>query len=252
MKITRIVLALILAASISLHFPVVSFVKVSADAGTIFDLVIEDYYKYSGKYLIYFTEIDGSKGYRVYIDDGDTPVKTITTSGGYITADDLSEVADGTHLLKLVSVNDAGQEAEYATANFTKEGDAGTYTDIPQVYIYTPEEITKDYHSTPNVDVTLVDKDGGVYSDIIDSESNIKIRGNSTATADKKPWNIKFDSKKKVMGMNKGKKWCLLANIYDKSLMRNKLALEMGHKINMSYTPESRYVEVIFSLHLLR
>ena len=39
------------------------------------------------------------------------------------------------------------------------------------------------------------DKDGGSYKSLTDSGCTIKIRGNTTAGAPKKPWNIKLSSR---------------------------------------------------------
>ncbi len=243
MKYIKKGLVLILIITVALHFPAMSFVKVSADNQAFFDVTIQDYYKYSGKFLIYFDNVSNAASYDVYIDDSAVPAKTIHSSGDYISKYDMEELETGEHTMTLVAVKSDGTELARASGSFVTE-EAGTYDDIPQVYINTQGEVTKDYFPEANTTITVVDKEGGTYSDIIDTVSNIKIRGNSTASANKKPWNIKFDSKRNVLGMTKGKKWCLLANAYDKSLMRNKLALEMGHSINMPYTSESRYVEV--------
>ena len=62
-------------------------------------------------------------------------------------------------------------------------------------------------------------------SKILHEEMNmrIKLRGNSTFAADKKPFKIKFDSKQSLFGLDKAKDWVLLANYYDKSNIRNYL-----------------------------
>lgn len=87
-------------------------------------------------------------------------------------------------------------------------------------------------------------KKGGTYKDITDGECNIKVRGNTTAGATKKPWNIKLSGKKSVLGMDKGKKWCLLANSFDKSLMRNSLVYDLGLQNGVTYSSQSRFVDV--------
>lgn len=92
--------------------------------------------------------------------------------------------------------------------------------------------------------MSIVDKKGGTYKDITDGECNIKVRGNTTAGAAKKPWNIKLSGKKSVLGMDKGKKWCLLANSFDKSLMRNSLVYDLGLQNGVTYSSQSRFVDV--------
>lgn len=207
-------------------------------------LKIVDYYKYTGKYFIYFTEPAQSSGYHVYIDDGETPVKTITGSGSYISSQELEGLTEGEHTLSVANTDATGKESARISTEFNISVTEGAYNDIPQIYIYTTGNVTNEYHDTADVTVSIIDKEGGSYADIIDSGSNIKIRGNTTATAPKKPWNIKLSSKKSVLGMDKGKKWCLLANSFDKSLMRNYLAYNFGLENGVTYTSQSRYAEV--------
>jgi hypothetical protein len=51
----------------------------------------------------------------------------------------------------------------------------------------------------------------------------VKGRGNTTWNWDKKPYAIKLDKKSPVLGMAKHKRWVLLANKIDKTMMRNKV-----------------------------
>ncbi len=208
------------------------------------DFVVKDYYKYTGKIMIYFTEIEDSQGYNLYLDDDETPIKEISGSGEYISKEDLNDIPDGDHRLRIVRIDKNGVENEWEETTIRKQDYEYVFTEIPQVYIYTANEITDEYHEDSDVIISVIDKDGGACKDIIDNECNIKIRGNSTASADKKPWNIKFGSKTNVLNMGKGKKWCLLANAYDKSLMRNKLAYDFGRQTGLTYTSDSRYVDV--------
>lgn len=71
----------------------------------------------------------------------------------------------------------------------------------------------------------------------------IKGRGNSTWTKSKKPFNITLDSKEKLLGMNKGKKFSLLANYQEGTLMRNRLLYDMADEVGLNYSPDSRFVE---------
>jgi hypothetical protein len=72
----------------------------------------------------------------------------------------------------------------------------------------------------------------------------IKIRGNSTAKAPKKPYNIKFEKKKSFFGMEKAKKWVLLSNPFDPTLVRNKLMYDMASQLYFDYSPKSYFVDV--------
>ena len=75
----------------------------------------------------------------------------------------------------------------------------------------------------------------------------IRGRGNSTWTAPKKPYKVKLAKKTDLFGMSKNKSWCLLANYYDKSLMRNKLAFDLAADIGMPFTPQCVYVDLVMN-----
>lgn len=56
----------------------------------------------------------------------------------------------------------------------------------------------------------------------------IRGRGNSTWNFDKKPYKLKFESKTDLFGNGAAKTWTLIANYYDRSLIRNELAYKIG------------------------
>ena len=115
--------------------------------------------------------------------------------------------------------------------------------DVPKVLIYTngAEIIKEDYISC---NIVIVDEEGGSHKVIRDAESFVKIRGNSTSSAFKKPYNIKFSSKTDVLGMGKNKKWSLLANCFDKTLLRNQTAFDLAKKLGVPFTPDYKVVDV--------
>lgn len=82
---------------------------------------------------------------------------------------------------------------------------------------------------------------------VFEGEIEIKGRGNSTWDFPKKPYKIKLNEKAKFLGMNSSKKWVLLANYADKSLLRNEVGFELSKRLGMAYTPESILVDVILN-----
>lgn len=72
----------------------------------------------------------------------------------------------------------------------------------------------------------------------------IKGRGNSTWKLDKKPYNIKLDKKANLFGMGKSKKWSLIANYCDASIIRNSLVYYTAQQAGMPYTPLFTPVDV--------
>lgn len=77
---------------------------------------------------------------------------------------------------------------------------------------------------------------------------SIKGRGNSTWNYPKKPYVLKLDSKSKIFGMPKHKRWCLLANYLDRTMIRNAVAFEIARKCpGLEWTPRGEFVEVILN-----
>ena len=72
----------------------------------------------------------------------------------------------------------------------------------------------------------------------------IRGRGNSTWQMPKKPYKLKLDKKTALLGMAKSKHWALLANHSDKSMLRTRLAMAMGERLGMAWSPQSRFVRV--------
>ncbi len=72
----------------------------------------------------------------------------------------------------------------------------------------------------------------------------IKGRGNATWNSIKKPYNIKFDKKTSVLGMDKAKKWTLLANYGDKTLMHNATAFDFADAVGLEFTSQHKFVDL--------
>ena len=88
--------------------------------------------------------------------------------------------------------------------------------------------------------VTIDDDDNPLSNE----SGKIRGRGNTTWAYDKKPYNIKFDSKVDPFGMGASKKWCLLADYADVSLMRNYLVLNTADAIGCKFTPACHHVNL--------
>jgi len=125
----------------------------------------------------------------------------------------------------------------YATSS---EGDA---SDIARIYIDTADNSSIVKAEYRPCTITVYDPTGK-YSTITDPNGTVKVRGNSTSGGAKQPYNIKFDKKQNVFGFGKCKKWCLLANMYDKTQIRNTLAYNLANDIGMAYVQQSAFVEL--------
>ena len=117
-------------------------------------------------------------------------------------------------------------------------------TGLPRVYITTPGGVgitSKDVY-VEDGNIRIFDKNGELDLNIL---SDFKGRGNSTWMMPKKPYAIKLSSKAEVMGMPKHKRWVLLANWVDRTLLRNDVAFEIAKKCPaLPWTPRGQFVEL--------
>ena len=119
------------------------------------------------------------------------------------------------------------------------------HTGLPIVYLNTfnQEVLSKENYILGEISVY-----GGLdYMDIEKTSIQIRGRGNSTwmgGGVQKKPYQIKFSDKQEVLGMPDDRRWILLAEHYDRSMIRNKLTFEIGQVSNFEYSPQGKYVEV--------
>lgn len=77
--------------------------------------------------------------------------------------------------------------------------------------------------------------------------TKIKGRGNSSWKWEKKPYALKLSSKTEVLGMPRHKRWCLIANYMDRTLMRNRVAHYIASHTSLRWTPRTRYADVYFN-----
>lgn len=117
---------------------------------------------------------------------------------------------------------------------------------IPSVYITTESGSLSYIHANKenkeSGNIRIYDNDSKLSLD--SPLKQIKGRGNSTWGLAKKPYNIKFDSKTSVLGMPKAKKWTLLANHYDFSIIRNMVAYTLAEETGLPYTSDFRTVDL--------
>ena len=120
-------------------------------------------------------------------------------------------------------------------------------TKLPLVVINTengkmPADKDKDTQVTSNI---IIIKDGKVNTK---ESGTIKYRGNSTLDPAKKSFRIKFDKKTNILDLPaKAKKWVLFANMYDKTLLRNRIGYKMSTIFGLKYTPACNHVDVILN-----
>lgn len=91
----------------------------------------------------------------------------------------------------------------------------------------------KDTEWVDDDEMTVYNADGTV--NMATANCGVRLRGNTTQAYPKKPFAIKMKSKQAVLGMPKHKRWVLLANWLDHSMIRNAVAFDVAHAIEKAW-----------------
>ena len=128
---------------------------------------------------------------------------------------------------------------------------------LPIVKIKTNQVVGPAMDKSSYVEGSLEIIGDGNFEGLEETNMKIKGRGNSTwwictdasagAVVGKCPYQVKFGDKTSVLGMPEDKKWVLLAEKSDKSMIRNKIARYMGELSDLEYTPNAEYVELFIN-----
>ena len=86
----------------------------------------------------------------------------------------------------------------------------------------------------------IVTPDGNIDNTPI---KKIKGRGNTSWAKPKKGYNITYDKKVGIAGMEKNKKFSILPNYQDDSLSRNRFLYDLSDAVGMPYASDSRFVD---------
>lgn len=109
----------------------------------------------------------------------------------------------------------------------------------------------KDEDWPENDHFTLYNADGTV--DVERALCGARLRGNSTQNFPKKPFALKFDEKVGPQGMPTDKRWELLANWMDRTMLRNAVAQDVAHRTanaladGLGWNPHGVSVELIIN-----
>ena len=103
------------------------------------------------------------------------------------------------------------------------------------------EYLSRDKSLSATATGAIIDENGKVDNTAI---KKIKGRGNTTWQKSKKPFNITYDSKVSIAGMNSSKKYSLLANYQDDALIRNRFLYDLSDAVGIPYASDSRFVDL--------
>lgn len=119
-------------------------------------------------------------------------------------------------------------------------------TNLPTVSIHTKDGVIPYDKEHEIVSHFTIISDNGTK--LLSEPGTTRERGNASRDFPKKPYRIKFDEKQRVLDAPaKAKKWTLINNYGDKTLMRNLLAFELSKRLGMPYTPYGAAVDVLLN-----
>lgn len=170
-----------------------------------------------------------------------------------ITADGVTtELINGEATNAFAAIDAGGISKQYTltlnkntyTVTALKSGDVGT------VFIDTQSGSIKNINASGDKSVSesgtimVIAPNGTVHYD--GTLEKMSGRGNGTWSTGntKNPYNIKLGVSTSLLGMGKAKKWCLLANAGDASLIKNQLTYDFADYIGIKYQPHCKPVDL--------
>jgi len=148
-------------------------------------------------------------------------------------------------------------------------------TDAPTIYIDIPNvtnldsQLYKDrstgeapyYNATIKV-IATDDKSSPHYLESFEETNSldmeIKVRGNSTSAPSKRPYRLRFSKKSNssdgkahkhdLLGNGYSKRnWVLLANYFDRTMLRNAITYHLGKALGMDFCPGYKFVDLVIN-----
>ena len=127
------------------------------------------------------------------------------------------------------------------------QSDHPRLSDLPAVYIdvYYGHNVIKDLYRIARM-WYVDEQDGVTFADSLMMAG----RGNSTWSFDKKPYKLKLKRGLPLLpGKPAARRWVLLANAADKTMLRNAAASVCGEQTSLAFNPSYRFVDLIVNGH---
>ena len=140
-----------------------------------------------------------------------------------------------------------GNAIQLSSSGITLERKKDTRLPIVVIHTENKAEIL-DKENWINAKMTI---DGAGKFPNYEGTTGIRGRGNTTWEYPKKPFALKLDTKSEILGMPSHKRWVLLANYMDRTLIRNHIAFEISRRTGLDWTVRGQFVEVVLNgVHL--
>lgn len=208
-------------------------------------------------------------------------VPTFTVSEGAVVTVNGKEIESGKTVVDWavtdrITVTAAGDSRTYRVhigntglpVVVVKQSSSGDFTEVKQGSIFNRVTLNrfvdflirgKDTEWVTDDEITVYNADGTV--DVPMTLCGVRLRGNSTQKLPKKPFAIKLTEKRKVLGMASHKRWCLMANWLDRSMIRNLVGFAAanattkawkntaGAAEGITWNPSGKSVELVIDGH---
>lgn len=160
----------------------------------------------------------------------------LAIDGKKITSGSKYCLAQGTHSL----ITEENNNTAYTLTVWYTSG-------IPTFFVQTQSGSVESIHSSKQLSesgkLLIMDSRGRSYFEGIIDE--IHCRGNSSFDkTEKKSYTISLNKSIDLFEMGKAKKWLLIANAFDDTLVRNASAFFIAELLKLPYTPKFQYVDV--------
>ena len=144
----------------------------------------------------------------------------------------------------------AGDSESLITASVNGKGNVSIfYSTLPVIYIESSTPYFSPAREYFDAEMTIAAPEK--YADLLyDGKVELRLRGNSTAELNKKPFKLKLDKKANLLGIDKegkSKHWVLLSNARDPSLLRNKVLMDFSEAIGTEAYISSESVTLIYN-----
>lgn len=132
-------------------------------------------------------------------------------------------------------------------------------TDLPLFVIETDEWGIPYKNRRRKAFMGIIDNEDGSYNHATDScnvyygDVSIEVRGQSSSEFPKRTYRFEFidsleaDSNVALLGLPADDDWILMGPFHDKAQFRNPMVFDMGHKLNGSYQPRTRFCDLIYN-----
>ena len=175
-----------------------------------------------------------------------------TTPGSYV-AVVKNDAADEGYVRTVKLCIQSGENSFMTSKSFAVVGKAPekpregmVYTGLPVVFIDTDggKAVTS---KEEYVGAKIFIKGTETIPGLAERNCSIRGRGNTTWSWPKKPYLVKLEEKASIFGFPKHKRWVLLANFMDRTMMRNMVAMKVSSMTRLAWTPRCQSVELVLN-----